>query len=178
MTAEELFWLDAPYKQFTELKRGTLCVREPSGFNSAHVGWKLGGALQAFVTQHDLGAMTGEGGGYTLETNPDTVRAPDIAFVRRDRKPATGWPDKFFDGAPDLTVEVMSPSNRRKGLAAKMQEYIDAGTRLGWLVDLWARRVFVYRPGCDVEVVNADGILLGHDVIPGFRFPVATLFEE
>jgi len=174
ITAQQLMWLPGHNTKFTELIRGVLHVGEPSGGASSEVAAKITILLGAYVLQHDLGSITGEAGGYVLERNPDTVRAPDIAFTRRERV-SHGMPRTFFEGAPDLAVEVMSPSDNRSAVIAKANDYLAAGTPLVWVVDVWNRIVTVYRAGHPPETVDASGTLTGGDVVPGFTLDVKRI---
>jgi len=103
------------------------------------------------------------------------VRAPDTGFVRKDRLPArlTG---KYFPGAPDLAVEVVSPNDRADEVQDKVQDWLSHGTQLVWVVEPRTRTVIVYRPDGTANVLQADGTLDGEDVLPGFRFPLQRLW--
>src|SRR5262249_49692616 len=103
-----------------------------------------------------------------------TVRSPDAAFVRRDRLP--GFTDRFVPLAPDLAVEVLSPSDRIADAMGKITMYLQAGVRLVWLVDPSARTVTIFRPDAALKLVGAGETLDGGDVLPGFSVPVAELF--
>src|SRR6185436_19424810 len=117
----------------TELVRGELVEMSPGSGRSSEIGYNIGGALFAFVRPRRLGSITGELAGYILARNPDTVRAPDVAFTRADRVPPKDSADGYWP-VPDLAVEVVSPSDRLRRLHAKCLEYLDAGVRLVWLV--------------------------------------------
>src|SRR6266566_3179000 len=109
--------------------------------------------------------------GFTLARGPDTVRAPDIAFVRRDRLPdpvTQGFPDL----APDLVVEVLSPDDRPGEVLA---DWLSAGTRLVWTVDLERRVARIYRHDGSETVVTAEGALEGEDVLPGFSCSLVSI---
>ncbi len=104
MTADELLRLNLPDKR-TELVRGVLYAREPAGFQHGHVAMGIASVMHRFVTAHQLGYVLAAETGFKLETNPDTVRAPDVAFVRKDRVP-DNLPRGYADFVPDLVVEV------------------------------------------------------------------------
>src|SRR5687768_8101299 len=109
VTADELLHLNLPNKR-TELVRGVLIVREPAGYRHGEAALMLTLAIGNFVQAHGLGRVLAAETGFKLESNPDTVRAPDVSFVRRDREPSSkrGYPAM----APDLAVEVLSPDDR------------------------------------------------------------------
>jgi Uma2 family endonuclease len=114
--------------------------------------------------------------GFILARGPDTVRIPDIAFVaaaRRPPYPARGW----WQLAPDLAVEVVSPTNTLSELQSKAQEYLAAGTRAVWIVDPAARTNTVYRSKSDIRLYDAGDELVDNDVLPGFPLRVGELFD-
>ncbi|MGH7482286.1 MAG: Uma2 family endonuclease [Longimicrobiales bacterium] len=176
LTVEEFERLPEEDLYRVELVRGVL-VREPRP--AAYHGWVqvgLGGALLNHVREHGLGFVFTDIG-VILEREPDTVRGPDIAFVVADRLPG-GPPKKgFLEFAPDLCVEIVSPSNRLTEIQAKVFEYLDAGTRLCWIVNPEPRTVTSYRSRTDVGLADATGEIDGDDVVPGFRLAVAELFS-
>lgn len=173
MSADELLHLHLPHKR-TELVRGVLVVREPAGSTHGRVAMSLGVELGVHVKRTGAGVAFAAETGFKLASNPDTVRAPDVAFVRRDRLPpaqATG----FADLAPDLAVEVLSPEDRPGEVLAKVGDWLSAGTRLVWVVDPWRRLARVYREDGSESVIAADGVLDGEDVLPGFSCPLAGI---
>ena len=173
MTADELMALPDDGNQH-ELDEGRLVTMPPSSYKSGRVAYRLGSRLAVFIDDHDLGAYTGEGAGLRLAANPDTVRAPDFAFVRRDRLVDTGR--GYFPGAPDLAVEVLSPSDRYAAVARKVRQYLATGVRLVWVIDPEERTVTIHRANGDVEILGEDGVLDGEDVVPGFRLPLSAIW--
>ena len=166
MTAEELSAKPLPNKR-TELVRGVLVVREPAGFRHGAISAALTAILRAYVEAHRLGLVLAAETGFTLERNPDTVRAPDVAFVRQDRIPDPE-PVGFAELAPDLVVEVLSPDDRPGETLAKVSDWLTAGSRLVWVVDPAHRLARVYRAdGSETIVAEADA-LDGEDVVAGF----------
>jgi Uma2 family endonuclease len=115
--------------------------------------------------------------GFTLQRNPDTVRAPDVAFIRVDRLPP-GTHSGFADFAPDLAVEVLSPSDRPGEVLAKVADWLTAGTALVWTIDPERRRARVYRADGSDTVLSRDDLLEGEDVLPGFRVSIAALVDR
>jgi Uma2 family endonuclease len=172
-TAEQL--LQAPDMGRCELLRGELIMMSPAGFEHGRIAAVLGAALTGFVRQRGLGVVTGAETGFQIGRNPDTVRAPDAAFVRAERAPAERTRG-FFDGAPDLAVEILSPSDRASEVNAKVQEWLGAGCRMVWVVDPETRTVAVWRGRNEIAVFGAADVLSGSDVLPGFSMPVADIF--
>jgi Uma2 family endonuclease len=176
LTAEEFADLSDADEYRCELIRGVLGVRETAP-SWAH-GWiqnKIGHLLYEFVAPRKLGAVAVDPG-FVLERSPDTVRLPDVVFVRAERIPRENVPP-FLDGAPDLAVEVRSPSNTKREMAEKIAQYLSTGSRLVWYVDPERRTITVHRPGHEVVVLNMGDQLSGHDVLPGFQCPVADVFS-
>jgi Uma2 family endonuclease len=173
MTAEELLRAYFPDKR-TELVRGVLMVREPAGWLHGRVTMEVARQIANHVAAHGSGAVFTAETGFTLARRPDTVRAPDVAFVRSDRLPDSD-PRGFAELAPDLVVEVLSPDDRPGEVLAKVADWLTAGTRLVWIVDPERRLARVYRHDGSETIVTADGALDGEDVLPGFACPLASL---
>ena len=173
MTAEDLLRLPDDGDQY-ELSQGRLIRMPPASYKSSLVAGNIYGLVWTFVRARNLGICAMADGGMRLASDPDTVRAPGVSFVRAERLPAGGIVPGYWDGAPDLAVDVLSPSNRFGNVQRTVQEYLDAGTRLVWVVDPEARNVTVYRPGGRWTFVGENGTLDGEDVLPGFTL---TLME-
>jgi len=157
-----------------ELVRGHV-VREPRPMPlHGRVQVRLGYHLEVWSHGRGLGvAMTDAG--FILRDTPPTVRGPDVAWVARERIPATGYAGSFWRVAPDLAVEILSPHDRPAAVREKVQEYLDAGTRVVWVVDPESRTVNVHDASSSFTVA-AEGVLDGGDVLPGFRLPLRDLF--
>ena len=173
MSADELLRLNLVGKR-TELVRGRLVVREPAGFGHGAVASNLAREIATFVRERDLGQVLAAETGFKLATGPDTVRAPDVAFVSRARVPHPR-PAGYADLAPDLAVEVLSPDDRPGKVLEKVGDWLTAGTRLVWVVDPVRQQVRVYRADGSETVVETDGTLDGEDVLPKFRCAVASV---
>ena len=173
MTAEELLRLNLPNKR-TELVKGVLVVREPAGYRHGAVAMNLTLALGNFVQAHALGRLLAAETGFKLLSNPDTVRAPDVAFIRSDRIPEPP-PAGFAVMAPDLAVEVLSPDDRPGAVLEKVGDWLNAGVRLVWVVDPMRTLARVYRVDGTETVLAAGDALSGEDVLPGFTCPLADL---
>ena len=173
ITAEELLLAPIPDKR-VELVRGVLVVREPAGGRHGRVAVNLTIRLGVHVERTRAGQLFAAETGFTLARGPDTVRAPDIAFVRRERLPDP-VPIGFPNLAPDLVVEVRSPGDRAGELLAKVADWLTAGTRLVWVVDPERRLARVYRHDGSETTVPTDGTLDGEDLLPGFSCPLASI---
>lgn len=173
ITADELLHVRIPGKR-VELVRGVLAVREPAGARHGAVAMELARRLANHVHDHKLGTVYAAETGFALAKGPDTVRAPDIAFVSGPRLPdpaATGFPDL----APDLAVEVLSPGDRPGEVLTKVADWLSGGSRLVWVIDPARRVARVYRQDGSERIVTADEALDGEDVVPGFSCLVAEI---
>jgi Uma2 family endonuclease len=175
MTAEELLALNLPDKR-TELIRGRLVVREPAGFLHGDVAARILVSLAVHVNANKLGRTLAAETGFTLERNPDTVRAPDVAFVRADRVP-NPLPRGFAELAPDLAVEVLSPDDRPGEVLSKVGTWLRAGTRLIWVVDPVKRTARIYRADGTMAERSGDDLLDGEEIVPGFSSPLSALLD-
>jgi Uma2 family endonuclease len=176
MTADELFELPDDEKHY-ELVRGVLSVGEPPGAQHGSVGMRIAGLLSQHVLVHRLGIVFAAETGFLLARNPDTVRAPDAAFVRTGRLPPGGPGPTYFDGAPDLAVEVISPGDRADEIEEKVEDFLAAGALAVWVVSPKRRRVTIHRPGSAPRVLDDRDVLDGGDVVAGFRCAVREIFE-
>ena len=176
VTAEELFRLNLPNKR-TELVRGMLIIREPAGYQHGDVAAQLLLAIGNYVEAHSLGRVFAAETGFTLERGPDTVRAPDVAFISNARLPDPP-PRAFAELAPDLAVEVLSPSDMGREVDEKVADWLKASTRLVWVVDPIRANARVYRgDGTESLLVESDS-LQGDDVLPGFTCVIGPLLRR
>jgi Uma2 family endonuclease len=174
-TADELLGIpDDGYRY--DLVRGELRKMSAAGFRHGAISLRFGALLMAFVESEEAGIVVGAETGFVLSENPDTVLAPDVAFVHRSRIPSEGLPDRFFPGPPDLAVEVVSPGDRPKAIAEKVAEYHEGGTRIVVIVDPKSRSVTVHRTTGPERFESASVVHL-EDLLPGFGVPVDRLFE-
>ncbi len=155
------------------LIRGELERMAPDNFDHGQYRDNIQVPLSVYVRRRRLGRVSANVG-FTLESDPDTVLGPDVSFVRADRMPARGG-SAFPTMAPDLAVEVLSPSNTASEMARKLAIYLAAGVRLVWVVDPETRTVAVHSPA-GATLLGEGDVLDGRDVIPGFSIPVADLF--
>jgi Uma2 family endonuclease len=161
-----------------ELIDGELVEMSPSAEESSNVGLTIGAILWTFVHEKRLGRLYNAEGGFVLFPDRATVRAPDVAFVRADRVPHGEARKHFSRLAPDLAVEVLSPSDRPNEVVAKIELYQEAGVPLIWLVDPDSQTVTVLAIGRAMKVLHAGDVIDGGDVLPGFSAQVAEFFAE
>lgn len=174
VTAEDILALGAKGR-FLELMEGEVRTVSPANVRHGDIAGQIGMILRQYVSPRKLGRVIIEGG-YVLARDPDTMLGPDVSFLRQARIPAGGLPEKFFDGCPDLAVEIISPTNPRSELKRKMKMYIDHGAELGWLVDPNSMTVDVYRPHRAVRRMKKSEQITGDEVIPGFSVVVSEFF--
>lgn len=159
-----------------ELSRGRLVREPPVGASHGWVAVNLAVPIREHVRRHGLGAVFVEVG-YVLSREPATVRGPDLSFLAADRLPPEGMPPGFWRLAPDLAVEIVSPSNTLPELQEKVLQYLEAGTRLVWIVDPTTRTAIEYRSRDDIRLLTGAEELDGGDVLPGFRVTLREIFE-
>ena len=170
MTAEELMQLEGPNRH--ELIKGELLTMPPPKFEHGRVVANLTVLLFQYVKANNLGYVCSETG-YKLETNPDTVLGPDVSFVARER--LDNVPEGYYPGAPDVAVEVLSPSDRRSRVEWKTELWLSLGARSVWVVNPKLRTVEVVRPGYRKLFRDSDELV--DDTLPGFRVPVSEIFN-
>ncbi|MDE2686767.1 MAG: Uma2 family endonuclease [Chloroflexota bacterium] len=176
MTADELLAMPDDGFHRYELVKGELITMPPAGYEHGVIGFDFGSEIRQFVKANDLGRVSNSDTGFIISTDPDTVRMPDVAFVRKERIPSNGLPKGFFPGAPDLAVEVISPSDSYTEVAEKVVQLLEAGTLLVVLIDPRTRTITLrHRSGETTTLTESDTLTLG-DVLPGFECPVGELF--
>jgi Uma2 family endonuclease len=174
LTIEEFETL--PLEGRWELIDGEPVEMSPAADESSSIGATIIVLLGAFVLPRRLGRLYNAEGGFVLFPDRPTVRVPDVAFVLAERAPQGKARKSFPRLAPDLVVEVLSPSDRTSDVVAKLEMYQEAGVRLIWLVDPDALTVTVIAAGHTARVLQAADTLDGGDVLPGFSVPVADIF--
>jgi Uma2 family endonuclease len=176
LTAEDLLQLPKDGFRY-ELIRGELRKMPPAGDEHGDVTMQFGWRLAQHVKAHDLGKVYAAETGFLLATNPDTVRAPDVAFVRKERVQETGRITGFRPGAPDLVVEVISPGDTYSEVEEKALEWLRAGSQVVLLVNPRHRTVTVYRSFHEIHLLTEGDILSVEDVVPGWTLSIHDLFQ-
>ena len=175
LTAADLLRLDGEGVR-GELIRGVLCETMPAGHGHGKIVLNLGSALHSFVTPRGLGTLVASDSGVWLEHDPDTVREPDIAFTSAEKIPVDARVTGYAEVAPDLVVEVASPSDSRREVHDKAHMWLSHGVRPVWVVHPETRMVDVHRPDHAVTTLGDQDSLEGMDVLPGFTCDVSSVF--
>ncbi len=165
-----------PLEGTWELVDGEMVELTPSANRSGWIAGQIAFLLEAHVRATNAGWVFPAEVGFILFDDRATVRSPDAAFVRRDRLP--DLTDSFVPVAPDLAVEVLSPTDRMADALGKVSMYLQAGVQLVWLVNPAEQSVTVFRPDASPKSVQAPGTIFGEPVLPGFSVPVADFFAE
>jgi Uma2 family endonuclease len=174
VSAEEL--LRMPDDGFRyELVKGEIRKMAPAGSLHGNVAIQVTLPLAQHVKEHKLGRVFTAETGFRIARDPDTVRAPDAAFVSRERIEQIGIPEGYWPGAPDLAVEVVSPSDTYSEIQEKVLDWLAAGTRMVIVVNPRKRTASVHR-GATATVLTEKDVLSGEDVVPGWTVPVKELF--
>jgi Uma2 family endonuclease len=176
ISAAELLVLPTGLGKRYELVAGELREMSPSGWRHGNVVSNLHARLVAYVSGHGLGMMFGAETGFRLAADPDTVRAPDIAFIAKRNIPSKLPAEGYWPGAPDLAIEVLSPSDRTGEVDEKITAWLKAGSAAVWVVDPKLETATVYLPQSKAQIYTADDRLLGEPVVPGFSCAVKELF--
>ena len=175
MTVEELLAMpDDGYRY--ELVKGELVKMSPASHEHGREGNRVNVSMSVHVYANGLGETYLAETGFVLERSPDTVLAPDVSFVRKEREEAARHVPGYFPGPPDLAVEVISPNDRLTEVAAKVADWLAYGTRMVVVVNPRNRTVQVHTADGVVELTEAD-TLEGGDVVPGWSMAVADIFS-
>ena len=175
MTAEELLRLPDDGKRY-ELVEGELKEMAPAGGRHGSVAATLAMLLGQRVRGRRLGVVLAAETGFRISRDPETVRAGRLLRGARAHPPA-GPPEGYWDLASDLAAEVVSPNDTAAEIQSKVQMWLDAGTRLVWVLYPNTRSVMVYESSKEIRVLAAGETLRGGNVVPGFEHPVAEIFE-
>lgn len=149
----------------------------PPGARHGRVALNVGALLHAHARATETGVAFAAETGFLIRRDPDTVRAPDAAFVARQRAEAVGDPERYWPGAPDFAAEVVSPADSFAEVEAKALGWLDAGTKLVLVVDPERRTATAYRSSDDVHVHSGDDTLDLSDAVPGWRLALPELFR-
>lgn len=159
-----------------ELVRGEISAMPPAFGWHGRTAMRLSIILGQYVLAQGLGETYAAETGFLIACDPDTVRAPDLAFIQSSRVPPLSSEDGWVRVIPDLVVEVVSSGDRMSEVAEKVQMWLDAGVRLIWVARPALRTIEIYRPGAAALTLGEDDDLDGYDVVPGFIAPVSQIF--
>lgn len=174
LTAQE-FWLLPTKSKWQELVRGEVIETMPPGGRHSEIAGALVALLGLWVKQGASG-YAGARAGYVLSHDPDTVRGPDVSYVRVDRILPGGVPDAFWPIPPDLAVEIVSPSETANEVREKVRDFLAADTPLVWVVYPRTKEVVVHTADDLARTYSEDDMIEYPDVLPGFSCKVAELF--
>jgi Uma2 family endonuclease len=177
LTAEDFFDLNVPDEK-TELVDGELLRMSPAGGEHGVIALRIGAWLLMFVEARQLGVVCAAETGFLVRRDPDTVRAPDAAFISREKMGEGRPPKKFWPFAPDLAVEVVSPSEGAEQVQERVRDWFAAGARAVWMLYPGTASVHAYRSPSEVRILQRGENLTGDDdLLPGFSCSVADLFR-
>ena len=161
-----------------ELVDGEVVMSPKNNFVHGDLCSRLLAALENFNQAHKLGVVLDSSTGFWMSNR--NCRAPDVSFVSKTRMKSLGFSRRtarFFPGGPDLAVEVLAPSNTRAELDARLRDFFASGTRLAWVIHPEEQFVEICHSPTDRQIIGAGAFLEGENLLPGFRFPVAELFN-
>lgn len=160
-----------------ELVNGELIIAGNSGMEHGNLGAFLCGLLEIYARRNKLGSTFDSSTAFTMKIG--NKRSPDVSFVAKDRlKGLKKLPKGFFQGAPDLAVEIISPSNTFDEIHTKIVEYFDSGSKLVWVIHPDEESVLVYHKPQPDKLLQRSDSLDGETIIPGFTLPLAELFAD
>ena len=176
ITLEEYEALIEPDEWISEVSKGWL-VREPRpnayhGLVVSNIHWQL----KNFLQYQNLGRVILEAG-YRLSDVPLIIRGPDLSFIRHDRMPTPMQQKGLWPMAPDLAIEVLSPSNTALDMQLKVLEYFDTGVGQVWIIDPFNRLATVYRSLTEIEIIRSPNSVIAGPLLPGFELQLGPLFE-
>ena len=174
ITAEQFF---EGRNDHCELIEGEVVQMAPGGIDHGSIHRKISNAVGNFVDERQLGWVVGAETGFIVARNPDTVLAPDVAFIPLERAPLESYPG-FFKGAPDLVVEVVSPNDRASEVATKVDRWIGAGAKSVWVVDPPNKRLDAYRADGSVQRFKSTDVVENDPGLPGFSLSLERLFRS
>ena len=176
ITPDDLFAISDRDHRY-ELVNGEVIKMPPPGFLHGDVVARTAHRLSDFVNRSRAGiVVVGSGCILELPGDPDRVRGPDVAFVSESRFEGEKLPRKYLRGAPDLAVEVISPSDRVVEVEQRVRDLLEAGTRMVWVLSPESRTAAVYYAGGSARFLRENDALNGEDVLPGFQLPLAEFF--
>ena len=175
LTAEEFARIPDDDQHY-ELVEGRVVRMSPPGSRHGALATRIAAVLHQHVDARHLGTVLTPAG-FRIATDPDTVREPDVAFVRTERLPSTGIPDGFWPGPPDLAVEIRSPGDRPATIRGKVRDYLARGVPVVWVLDPKGKTVTVHRGESPSMTLGMDDEIAAAEILPGFSCAVRRFFE-
>jgi len=175
-TADELLRMQGDGYRY-ELVKGELKRMAPAGNEHGNLAMDFGTLLNVHVRANRLGKVYAAETGFKLSSEPDTVRAPDVAFISHKRLDEVGPVQGYWPGAPDLAVEVVSPNDLYTEVSEKVAEWLRAGSSMVVVVNPRTKQVFVHLSPTEVNVLGVGNTLVGGEVVPGWQLPIEELFN-
>ena len=176
LTAEEFFRLYSHKDGRYELVDGEVVEMAPANEQHGAVALNIGGAFLSYSRRYGVGRASVETG-YVLRRAPDMVRGPDVAFVVAGKDEWESLSDRFSSDAPDIAVEVVSPSNTAAQVERKAEEYLAAGSQRVWVAYSSTRSVAVHRADGATIAYTGDDTITDEELLPGFSLPLADIFR-
>ena len=176
LTADDFYRLYSHLENRYELVDGEVVEMAPVNEWHGKVAFKISGAFYLYSRTRGVGSG-GVETGYRLHQNPDTVRGPDISFNLGSRDAGEGARTGFVPGAPDIAVEVISPSNSPAEIDRKVREYLEAGSQRVWLVYAVPPRVLIHRSDGAVQTFTGEEVITDEELLPGFSLPLSEIFD-
>ena len=176
LTADEFYDFCCSNDGRYELIRGEVIELPPANDQHGEISVNIGTAFNIYSRRRGVGRTRVETG-YQLEQNPDTVRGPDVSLVLLPRGTGVTLTGRFVPGAPDIAVEVVSPSNSPAEIDRKVREYLEAGSQRVWLVYAVPPRVVIHCSNGDVQTFTEDEVITDEELLPGFSLPLSEIFD-
>jgi Uma2 family endonuclease len=176
MTAEELF-ASPEYEKHCELVNGELITMAPAGGEHGIITIHITLLVGDFIWKRRLGKCVAAETGFILSRHPDTVRAPDFAFIPKDRIPPEGISEKFLTLVPAIVIEVLSPRDHALGIADKIEDWVRFGVDEVWVVNPKLKTLTVHTATHDPHLLRVNDTFQGSPILPGFSLPIADIFS-
>ena len=178
ITAED-FWRMPSTEMHRELVNGEIIEMNPPGWNHGRLVSFIAHSIEEHVRKHGGGEVAAGDVGVVLNLSydPERVRGADVAFLSAERIAARKPTEKWYPAAPDLAVEILSPSESSANIQQKVRDYLEAGARLVWIIAPQAQTATVYRAGGTARLLREYDCLEGEDVLPGLIIPLEELFK-
>jgi Uma2 family endonuclease len=175
LTAEDLCRLPGNGKRLT-LVRGEVVETMPPGGQQGMIALALGARLEQWA-RSGPGGCVGVESGFILARDPDTVRGPDVFYVRAERIPPSGIPESYWETAPDVAVEIVSPGESAADVREKVRDYLAAGTALVWVIYPRTQEVIAHTPDGLARTYSRHEVLAHFDILPEFTCAIAELLQ-